>query len=85
MLADLHEQGRVYLRHDISEPHNADIVLLTPPSPSLLKVTLKILQVNIIHTCSVAVHVVFLLVIRKFMRCTRLKQNSEDMLAEART
>lgn len=82
---DLHEQGRVYLRHDISEPHNADIVLLTPPSPSLLKVTLKILQVNIIHTCSVAVHVVFLLVIRKFMRCTRLKQNSEDMLAEART
>lgn len=82
---DLHEQGRVYLRHEISEPHSSDTVLQTPPTPSLVEVTLKILQVNIIHTCSVAVHVVFLLVIRKFMRCTRMKQNSEDMLAEART
>lgn len=82
---DLHEQGREYLRHDISEPHTADIVPPTKPTPSLVEVTLKIVQVNIIHTCSVAVHVVFLLVIRKFMRCTRMKQNSEDILAEART
>ncbi|KAH6929956.1 hypothetical protein HPB50_007485 [Hyalomma asiaticum] len=76
----------VHLRHDILEAHSSNThVAPVPPTPSILDIVLKILQVNIIHSCSVAVHVVFLLVLRKYMRCTKVKQRLEDMPAEART
>lgn len=76
----------VHLKHDILDAHSTNTVVATaPPAPSIVDVVLKILQVNIIHTCSVAVHVVFLLVLRKYMRCTKVKQRLEDMPAEART
>lgn len=76
----------VHLRHDILEAHSSNThAAPAAPTPSILDIVLKILQVNIIHSCSVAVHVVFLLVLRKYMRCTKVKQRLEDMPAEART
>lgn len=76
----------VHLKHDILDAHSANAyVAPAPPTPKVGDIVLKILQANIIHTCSVAVHVVFLLVIRKYMRCTKVKQRLDDMPAEART
>uniref|UniRef100_A0A131Z5T2 Uncharacterized protein n=1 Tax=Rhipicephalus appendiculatus TaxID=34631 RepID=A0A131Z5T2_RHIAP len=76
----------VHLKHDILDAHSSNTyVAPAPPAPRVWDVVLKILQVNIIHTCSVAVHVVFLLVVRKYMRCTKVKQRLDDMPAEART
>ncbi|XP_065282317.1 uncharacterized protein [Dermacentor albipictus] len=76
----------VHMRHEILDAHSSNTVVATPPpAPNIVDIVLKILQVNIIHTCSVAVHVVFLLVLRKYMRSTKVKQRLEDMPAEART
>ncbi|XP_050034373.1 uncharacterized protein [Dermacentor andersoni] len=76
----------VHMKHQILDAHSSNtVVAAPPPAPSIVDIVLKILQVNIIHTCSVAVHVVFLLVLRKYMRSTKVKQRLEDMPAEART
>ncbi|XP_077483368.1 uncharacterized protein LOC144093652 isoform X2 [Amblyomma americanum] len=85
--SELHGKAKVHLRHEILDPHSTDTALPAPPPPppSIMEIVFKILQVNIIHTCSVAVHIVFLLVLRKYMRCTKVKQHVEDMPAEART
>lgn len=85
--SELHGKAKGYLRHEILDPHSSDTALPAPPPPppNIMETVFKILQVNIIHTCSVAVHIVFLLVLRKYMRCTRVKQHLEDMPAEART
>lgn len=81
---DIPGHGVVHLSHDISDIQTANSAIIVP-APNLLAVVVRVLQVNIIHTCSVAVHVVFLLVIRKYLRCTRFKLRPEDMSYEART
>ncbi|EEC11788.1 hypothetical protein IscW_ISCW009246 [Ixodes scapularis] len=81
---DIHGPGVVHLGHDITDAQGTEF---TKPQQTvnLMETVPRILQVNIIHICSVAVHVVFLLVIRKYMRCARFKLRPEDMPAEART
>ncbi|CAN7983750.1 unnamed protein product [Ixodes hexagonus] len=82
--AGAHGPGLVHLSHDIMDTQAAEPVR-PQQGANMIEAVLRILQVNIIHTCSVAVHVVFLMVIRKYMRCTRFKLRPEDMPAEART
>ncbi|XP_064469273.1 uncharacterized protein LOC135383918 [Ornithodoros turicata] len=50
-----------------------------------MSTTFRILQVNVIHACSIAVHIIFFIVLRKYVRCSKLKLRPEDVPPSTRT
>lgn len=50
-----------------------------------LSTAFRIIQANLIHACSVAVHIIFFIVIRKYMRCSKFRLRPGDVLVATRT